>query len=83
MRELFLTGENSAATLLGQNINDVENAVKKQDLIYFSGITLAILDQALGITYFSCLKSARRTGKKIAFDPNLRPKLWSDKKRNV
>ena len=33
---------NSAATLLGQNINDVEHAVKKQDMIYFSGITLAI-----------------------------------------
>jgi 2-dehydro-3-deoxygluconokinase len=29
---------------------------------------------------FACLKLARRAGKKIAFDPNLRPRLWSDKK---
>ena len=71
---------NSAATLLGQNINDVEHAVKKQDMIYFSGITLAILDPSSRNNLFSCLKSARRAGKKIAFDPNLRPKLWSDKK---
>ena len=72
--------KNSAATLLGQNINDVEHAVKKQDMIYFSGITLAILDPSGRDNLFSCLKSARRAGKKIAFDPNLRPKLWSNKK---
>tara|TARA_B100000674_G_scaffold100702_1_gene73258 strand:+ start:1698 stop:2594 length:897 start_codon:yes stop_codon:yes gene_type:complete len=72
--------KNSAATFLGQNINDVEYAVKKQDMIYFSGITLAILDPISRDNLFACLKSARRTGKKIAFDPNIRPKLWNDKK---
>ena len=70
---------NSAATLLGQDRNDIEQAMKKQDLIYFSGITLAILDQSSRHNLFSCLKLARRAGKKIAFDPNLRPKLWNDK----
>ena len=70
----------SAATFLGQNADDVENAMKKQDMIYFSGITLAILDQNSRKNLFLCLKSARRAGKKIAFDPNLRPKLWNDKK---
>ena len=72
--------KNSAATFLGQNITDVEYAVKKQDMIYFSGITLAILDPISRDNLFACLKSARRTGKKIAFDPNIRPKLWNDKK---
>ena len=70
---------NSAATLLGQDRNEIEQAMKKQDLIYFSGITLAILDQSSRHNLFSCLKLARRAGKKIAFDPNLRPKLWNDK----
>ena len=70
----------SAATFLGQNVDDVGNAMKKQDMIYFSGITLAILDQNSRKNLFSCLKSARRAGKKIAFDPNLRPKLWNNKK---
>ena len=59
----FLIEENSAATLLGQNINDIENAVEKQDMTYFSGITLAILDPS-GRDNFSCLKSARRAGEK-------------------
>jgi len=72
--------KSSAATLLGRNITDIEYAVKKQDMIYFSGITLAILDPISRDNLFACLKSARRTGKKIAFDPNIRPKLWSDKK---
>ena len=71
---------NSAATFLGQNSNDVELAMKKQDMIYYSGITLAILDSCSRKTLFSCLRLARRAGKKIAFDPNLRPKLWNDKK---
>ena len=71
---------NSAATFLGQNRNDVELAMKKQDMIYFSGITLAILDARSREILFSCLRLARREGKKIAFDPNLRPKLWNDKK---
>ena len=70
----------SAATFLGQNVDDVGNAMKKQDMIYFSGITLAILDQNSRENLFSCLRSARRAGKKVAFDPNLRPKLWNDKK---
>ena len=71
---------NSAATFLGQNSNDVELAMKNQDMIYFSGITLAILDSWSRKTLFSCLRLARRAGIKIAFDPNLRPKLWNDKK---
>tara|TARA_B100000963_G_scaffold173473_1_gene150893 strand:+ start:257 stop:1153 length:897 start_codon:yes stop_codon:yes gene_type:complete len=72
--------DSSAATLLGKSITDFEHAVKKQDMIYFSGITLAILDPSSRSNLFACLKSASRAGKKIAFDPNLRPKLWSDKK---
>jgi 2-dehydro-3-deoxygluconokinase len=71
---------NSAATFLGQNSIDVEIAMEKQDMVYFSGITLAILDSHSRKTLFSCLRMARDAGKKIAFDPNLRPKLWKDKK---
>ena len=47
-------------------------------LIYFSGITLAILDLNSRNTLFSALKDARAKGKTIAFDPNLRPALWSE-----
>lgn len=48
------------------------------DLIYFSGISLAILtadDRALA---FEILRALRGRVRRIAFDPNLRPALWGD-----
>ena len=70
---------NSAAKLLAQSPDDLENAMKEQDIIYFSGITLAILDMNSRENLFSSLKLARHAGTKIAFDPNIRPKLWTDR----
>ncbi|MEM7253090.1 MAG: sugar kinase [Pseudomonadota bacterium] len=47
------------------------------DLIYFSGITLAILDAPSLDRLERLLSDLRRTGTKIAFDPNYRPRLWA------
>nr|WP_321456047.1 sugar kinase [uncultured Cohaesibacter sp.] len=47
------------------------------DVIYFSGITLAILDDAQRTALFDAI--AKIKGKvKVGFDPNYRPKLWPD-----
>jgi 2-dehydro-3-deoxygluconokinase len=46
------------------------------DLVYFSGITLAILEHTARETLLDVLRDARAEGKRIAFDPNLRPRLW-------
>jgi len=48
------------------------------DTIYFSGITLAILDAPGRATLLQALREARAAGKTIAFDPNLRPRLWTN-----
>lgn len=48
------------------------------DLIYFSGITLAILHDEARACLLRRLQEARGNGKRIAFDPNLRPGLWPD-----
>jgi len=48
------------------------------DLIYFSGISLAILDAADRARALSLLAEAKGRGGRIAFDPNIRPKLWPD-----
>jgi 2-dehydro-3-deoxygluconokinase len=45
-------------------------------LIYFSGITLAILEPGARETLVSALAKARSAGSLIAFDPNYRPRLW-------
>jgi 2-dehydro-3-deoxygluconokinase len=47
-------------------------------LILFSGITLAILPPGDRAALISALEEARARGSRIAFDPNLRPRLWSN-----
>lgn len=66
----------SAARLLAQDKQALAHAMKQSDLIYFSGITLAILDQEGRGALLDTARSVRRAGKRIAFDPNLRPHLW-------
>ena len=45
-------------------------------MVYFSGITLAILDIEQRTRLLNILQTARANGKMIAFDPNLQPRLW-------
>ncbi|MEM8871874.1 MAG: sugar kinase [Pseudomonadota bacterium] len=67
----------SAARLLANDPDALQTALADADLIYFSGITLAILDANDRAQLVEALRGARAAGKTIAFDPNLRPKLWS------
>lgn len=67
----------SAAKQLAQNSLAMQNAIDQADLIYFSGITLAILDPESRETLFTALRKARSAGKIVAFDTNLRPRLWA------
>jgi 2-dehydro-3-deoxygluconokinase len=66
----------SAARTLADDRDVLDNAMATSDLIYFSGITLAILAPNARATLLAALRAARASGKTIAFDPNLRPKLW-------
>ena len=68
----------SAARELGQNPTAIDHAIKDVDLIYFSGISLAILDETGRANLLNSLKRARANGKTIAFDSNLRPRLWAN-----
>ena len=46
------------------------------DLIYLSGITLAVLDNGQREQLLHMLCEAREAGAQVAFDPNYRPALW-------
>ena len=48
------------------------------DIIYLSGITLAILTSEARHRLVEALISRRLAGAKIAFDSNYRPKLWEN-----
>jgi 2-dehydro-3-deoxygluconokinase len=65
----------SAARTLADELDDLPG-IGPGDIVYLSGITLAILPEAGRARLLSVLDRLRPTGVRIAFDPNLRPRLW-------
>ena len=68
----------SAAKLLAEDRDFLKAAVSDKALIVFSGITLAILSPEHRTTLLEVLVDARAKGARIAFDPNMRLRLWPD-----
>lgn len=68
----------SAAKLLAEDQAFLEQAVAGRDLVLFSGITLAILSAPHRQQLLEVLAQARAKGTQIAFDPNMRQRLWPD-----
>ena len=68
--------DNSAAKLLADDDAALAGALLGADLIYFSGITLAILAPRARGRLLKAIIAARDAGARIAFDPNARPALW-------
>ena len=55
---------------------DLEKNAHNYDCIYFSGISMAILDDASRKRLFSMLQKVRALGCRVVFDNNFRPQLW-------
>lgn len=65
-------------TLWQQTLTGSEpSPLPQADLIYLSGITLAVLDETQRALLFDWLHQARESGTRVAFDPNYRPQLWA------
>lgn len=69
--------DSSAARQLAADGDALRAAIEASDVLYFSGITLAILPREDAFTLLAELRRAKAIGKLVAFDPNLRPRLWS------
>ena len=67
----------SAAKQLASNPDALAKSLESQALVYFSGITLAILDAASRKVLLDAVAAARKAGSLIAFDANYRPRLWN------
>ena len=57
---------------------DIAERLADFDLVYLSGITLAILGEAGRQSLFDLLRPLRADGLRVAFDGNHRPILWPD-----
>ena len=67
----------SAARQLAQELEAIPD-VEKGDFLFFSGITIAVLYPDTRAHFLDLVADARRSGVVVCFDPNLRPKLWSN-----
>ncbi len=66
----------SAARGLAADRVALRASLADREMIYVTGITLAILSPVDRIRLLEALADARAKGARIAFDPNHRPKLW-------
>ena len=77
-RSFFFYRSNSAARDLfkGDNRIDLSEQLIGMDYLYFSGISLAILDEPSRQFLAGILQKAKQAGAKIIFDTNYRASLW-------
>ncbi len=69
----------AAAKKLADDADHLRAAMEASDIIYFSGITLGILSSEAVETLLSEARRAKAMGKTVAFDPNIRPRLWPNR----
>lgn len=76
----YWRGQSAARELFvdASNVMQLSRHLQNYGWLYFSGISLAILDDIARANYISFLKHFRNAGGKIAFDSNFRPRLWEN-----
>ncbi|MFO1033213.1 MAG: sugar kinase [Hyphomicrobiales bacterium] len=67
----------SAARHLADDPALLQEALGASDCLVFSGITLAILPPVGREALLAVAKARKEAGAMVAFDPNIRPRLWS------
>ncbi|MBN9045461.1 MAG: sugar kinase [Rhizobiales bacterium] len=70
----------SAARQLASDRAALEASLAGRDMIYFSGVSVAVVQPEHRDTFFDVLRQCRHSGTRIAFDPNFRYQLWPDRK---
>jgi Sugar kinases, ribokinase family len=72
--------DTSAAKLLAEDREALAAALDGADIVYFSGITMAILHPRARGRLMGAIVTARDKGARVVFDPNVRPALWSSQR---
>ncbi len=69
----------SAARMLADDPGWLRSALAGAEMLYFSGITLAILAPDRRELLLLALSERRDKGARVVFDPNFRPALWPER----
>ncbi|MAC83138.1 MAG: ketodeoxygluconokinase [Arcobacter sp.] len=75
----YWRGESAAKELFTTPVLEkIKEDISSFDMIYFSAISLAIMNEKGRNSFFETIQKARETGVKIVFDTNYRPKLYTN-----
>lgn len=74
----YWRSESAARTLFSAPCVVTLDVLTQFDLVYLSGISLAILPASVRVTLIDALAAYRRSGGLVAYDSNHRPRLWED-----
>lgn len=72
----YWRNDSAARHWLARLVENGESLLHGADIVYFSGITLAILNPDERAAAIALLQRSRRHVGRIAFDPNVRLRLW-------
>lgn len=72
----FWRGQSAARAYFDAAVTPLEAGEAEIDLLYLSGISLAILDGAARERLFALMGRLRARGAQVVFDNNYRPRLW-------
>lgn len=78
-RQFTYWRDTSAAKSLADDAEALDRALEGAEVIYFSGITLAILAPEPRARLLKAIGEHRQRGALVCFDPNIRPALWEGK----
>jgi len=71
--------ENSAAKDVMSFIDEkVVNSISAGDMVFFSGISLAVIKPADRAKFWLFIKQLKDLGAKLVFDPNYRARMWQN-----
>lgn len=74
---LYWRNQSAARYLLQHpDFNQIKQALRNVDMVFLSGITLAIFPEQVRIELLNILVELKTQGVEIAFDSNFRPALW-------
>lgn len=68
--------DSAAASLSADAVNI--DALKEYDVVYLSGITLAVLEPEARTSLIEACRAVRNSGRYVVFDSNFRGTLWHD-----
>ncbi|MBH0058456.1 sugar kinase [Pseudoalteromonas sp. SWXJZ94C] len=57
---------------------DIVEQLSSGDMFFFSGISLAVIEESARDKFWKTIEQLKNAGVKIVFDPNYRARLWKD-----